>query len=99
MRDLLVSHCTRFFSPFPLITSPPAIAFSFSCAILASEMRYSEVVSKKVCNHNFPAYMTKVCVFLLLNAKIRIMVSLHFFFRHYLLKVLFTSSIRVNKLF
>ena len=39
MRDLLVSHCTRFFSPFPLITFPPAITFSFSCPILANEMR------------------------------------------------------------
>ena len=41
MRDLLVSHCTRFFSPFPLITSPPTIAFSFSCPILANEKCYS----------------------------------------------------------
>ncbi|EGV30169.1 hypothetical protein HMPREF9431_01639 [Segatella oulorum F0390] len=39
MRDLLVLHCTRFFFPFPLITSPPTIAFSFSCPILANEMR------------------------------------------------------------
>ena len=39
MRDLLVSHCTRFFSPFPLITFPPTIAFSFPCPILANEMR------------------------------------------------------------
>ena len=39
MCDLLVLHCTRFFSPFPLITFPPAITFSFSCPILASEMR------------------------------------------------------------
>ena len=41
MRDLLVSHCTRFFSPFSLITFPPTIAFSFSCPILANEMRCS----------------------------------------------------------
>ena len=39
MRDLLVSHCTRFFSPFSLITFPPTIAFCFSCPILANEMR------------------------------------------------------------
>ena len=39
MRDLLVSHCTRFFSPFSLITFPPTIAFCFSCPILVNEMR------------------------------------------------------------
>ena len=39
MRDLLVSHCTRFFSAFPPITFSPTIAFCFSCPILTSEMR------------------------------------------------------------
>ena len=52
MCDLLVSHCTHFFSAFPLITFPPTIAFSFPCPILASEMRCGEVVSKKVCKLN-----------------------------------------------
>ena len=63
MRDLLVLHCTRFFFPFPLITSPPTIAFSFSCPILASEMRCGEVVSKKVCK------LTIILIFALSNKK------------------------------